>query len=87
MEYFVPHGAWEQKITGIASRLSEPMSVPPLIVEWREGALSVRDGNHRHAAMVAVGWKAAWAIIWCNCADDCDRAREALGIPEGPSTG
>jgi hypothetical protein len=82
MEYFVPHGAWAQKVAGISCQLSEPMSVPPLIVEWRDGKLSVRDGNHRHAAMAAVGWQDAWVVVWCNSADDYDRAREALGITE-----
>ena len=27
----------------------------PLIAEWRSGQLSVRDGNHRHAAMTKAG--------------------------------
>ena len=79
MEFPVPAEAWQCKISEIASSLGDPKDVPPLIVEWRAGVLSIRDGSHRYAAMMATGWDACWVIVWCNTADDYARAREALG--------
>jgi hypothetical protein len=35
MEFRVPAQAWRRKVSGIASSLADPTSVPPLIVEWR----------------------------------------------------
>jgi Phytanoyl-CoA dioxygenase (PhyH) len=78
MEFPVPAEAWQRKVGGIASGLTDAMDVPPLLVEWRAGALSVRDGSHRHAAMTAAGWRACWAIVWCNSADDYGKARSVL---------
>jgi hypothetical protein len=62
----------------MASGLADPMEIPPLLVEWRAGVLSVRDGSHRHAAMTAAGWNACWVIVWSNNADDYGKARSFL---------
>jgi hypothetical protein len=66
MEFRVPEDKWQLKVTRLALALSSPEKLPPLIVEWRAGKLSVRDGNHRHGAMDRAGWAAAWIILWCN---------------------
>jgi len=79
MEFPVPTDAWENKISNIASGLTDPKNLPPLIVEWRAGVLSVRDGSHRHGAMTAAGWSDCWVVVWCNTSDDYARARTALG--------
>src|SRR5215471_5886799 len=78
MEFSASAQAWRRKVSEIASGLADPKNIPPLIVEWRTGVLSVRDGSHRYAAMTAAGWNACWVIIWCNTADDHARARAVL---------
>jgi Phytanoyl-CoA dioxygenase (PhyH) len=80
MEFSVPAVAWHRKVSEIAAGLTASSDLPPLIVEWRDGLLSIRDGNHRYAAMAAAGWSTCWVIIWCNTADDHARARTALDI-------
>jgi hypothetical protein len=79
MEFPVPMDAWQRRVSDMAARLADPAAIPPLILEWRAGVLSVRDGNHRHAAMPAAGWSSCWVIVWCNSASDVHTAWEALG--------
>jgi hypothetical protein len=78
MEFPVPQDAWRRRISDIASGLGDPISVPPLFIEWRDGVLSIRDGSHRHAAMTAAGWQDCWVIVWCNSSGDYDQARQVL---------
>lgn len=66
MEYHIPPDWWGQKVGTLAAGLLDLAALPPLIVECRPEGLSVRDGNHRLAAMRCKGWTSCWAIIWCN---------------------
>jgi len=70
MEYRVAREHWEQRITGLMHSIIELMIIPPLIVEYRAGSLSIRDGNHRHEAMRRKGWLKCWAIVWHNSEED-----------------
>ena len=80
MEILADPVAWDGKVRELATGLSDPRLVPPLIVQYRAGELSVRDGNHRLAAMELRGWTTCWAIIWFDSAaerDACLRKNEA----------
>jgi len=70
MEYRVPADAWEAHVTALAAHLAAPLEMPPLMVEYRPGLLSLRDGNHRHEAMRRSGWRTAWVVIWHNSPAD-----------------
>lgn len=74
MEYRVPPGDWTAKVAGIARGLTKPEELPPLIVEWRSHALTIRDGSHRAAAMVRMGWTRCYVIVWCNDEADYESA-------------
>lgn len=77
MEYQVEAERWRQKTSGMAARLADPMQLPPLIVQWRAGRLSVRDGNHRHEAAGLAGWTACWAVVWHDDPADSEAVRRA----------
>lgn len=66
MTYHVPNQVWKERIESIALGLVDAKSLPPLIVEWRDGHLIVCDGSHRHAAMSLKGWTTCFVVIWCN---------------------
>jgi len=70
MEYRVLSEQWELRITGFMHSIPNLMNVPPLIIEYRSGSLSIRDGNHRHEAMRRKGWPKCWVIIWHNSEED-----------------
>ena len=79
MVYRIPFDDWERKISGIETSLRSPEALPPLIVEWRSGILSIRNGNHRAAAMQKAGWTRGWIIVWCNSPRDFGVASAAIG--------
>lgn len=78
MEYRVSPESWEERVTRIAAYLTTPLTVAPLIVEYRAGQLSVRDGNHRYGAMQRRGWQRAWVVVWHNSQADLQESRRAL---------
>ena len=70
MEHQVENDYWYDRISKMAKSMTNPLSIPPLIVEYRIGKLSVRDGNTRHGAMSLLGWLKCWVIIWYNTERD-----------------
>lgn len=69
-EYRVENADWVDRISKMAKSMSSPLSIPPLIVEYRKGELSIRDGNTRHGAMGLLGWIKCWVIIWYDTESD-----------------
>jgi hypothetical protein len=82
MEFVVDPDYWNIRICSLARSFTEPERLPPLIVEYREGALSIRDGNTRYAAMQWLGWKRCWAIIWYNSESDQQEHTRALAFKD-----
>lgn len=78
MEYLVSAEAWDRKVARLAAGLHQPEDLPPLIIECRSGTLSIRDGNHRAAAMLNARWTHCWVIVWCNTPSDYESAQAAI---------
>ena len=78
MKYREPEDIWQRRTIGMASGLTTPEALPPLLVEWRAGTLSIRDGNHRHAAMTLRRWPECWCLVWCNDRQAYDAATAVL---------
>lgn len=78
MEYVVDAASWQAWTTRLADSFSNPLMLPPLIIEYRAGELSIRDGNTRYGAMQHLGWRHCWVIIWYNSADDYDEHNRTL---------
>lgn len=57
---------WHPRIEKLADNFTDPLALPPLIIEYRSGELSIRDGNTRYGAMQLLGWEACWVIVWYN---------------------
>lgn len=70
MEYRVKREYWVDRISKMAKSMTNPLAIPPLIVEYLRGELSVRDGNTRHGAMDLLSWPKCWVIIWYNSEND-----------------
>lgn len=50
MQYRTPQEDFNRRIEGIIARLSMGWHMPPLLVNYSNGTLTVTDGNHRLAA-------------------------------------
>ena len=71
LEYVVDEAYWLARTTAYAQSFSDDrLALPPLIVEYRDGELSLRDGNTRYGAMRLLGWQSCWVVIWYNSEQD-----------------
>ena len=84
MEYPGDADNWQQCTSAMAQSMTNLLSIPPLIVEYRNGELSVRDGNTRHGAMTLKGWTTCWVLIWYNAKADYLHHRAGLGLEDEP---
>ena len=64
MPFVVPVASWERVISHIIATFDTIEDFPPLIAEYRSGALIVSDGSHRLGAFSAMGLTACWVIVW-----------------------
>ena len=78
MEFVVDKDYWYTRTSKLAESFSNPVSLPPLIAEYRAGELSIRDGNTRYGAMRFLGWTTCWVIIWYNSERDYHEHNETL---------
>ncbi len=78
LEYVIEPERWHAWTSRLAATFTNPLALPPMIVEYRAGELSIRDGNTRYGAMKLLGWRTAWVIIWYNSEDDYQRHSEVL---------
>jgi len=78
MEYVVSEDYWVARTGAMAPTFTEPLALPPLIIEYREGILSVRDGNTRLETMKRLGWPTCWIIIWYNTESDYQEHNKKL---------
>lgn len=69
LEYPTDPAAWESSIAEMAASLDLDR-LPPLITMYHDGALSLRDGSHRHEALRRAGVDRWWVLVWCNDEDD-----------------
>jgi hypothetical protein len=64
MEYIESEESWSYTIAQICERINSGWDMPPLIIQNRNGLLSVRDGNHRLGALEKLEKEKCHVIIW-----------------------
>jgi hypothetical protein len=55
---------WEDDVGAMRDSLDEGWQPPPLLVEWRDGALLLQDGNHRFEALARDGEREVWTLVY-----------------------
>lgn len=72
MEYVESQAGWDKRVDALVSSIRTGHEFAPLIVEFKDGALSIRDGSHRYAAYVKEGMQTCPVVIWFNQENDRD---------------
>lgn len=63
-QYRVDQAGWDTKTDSIANAVRGGTDLAPLIAEYEDKELLIRDGNHRYEGLTKAGAKAYWIIIW-----------------------
>lgn len=78
MEYVVEKEGFDAKIQKMLLDIKNAWMPAPLIAEYRNANLSLRDGNHRRQALELAGLKKYWTIIWFNSEEDFKKYQNLL---------
>jgi hypothetical protein len=70
MPFQVDAAGWELKVTLLTRSIQDPTDLSPVIAEYLQRILYVRDGNHRHEALRRYGANHCWTLIWYNSEED-----------------
>ena len=70
MRYRVNEGGFERKVLSLMSSISAGCDLPPIIVNFADGELTLSDGNHRFEAYTRLGVNKCYAIIWMSSESD-----------------
>ena len=66
MRYRVNEGGFERKVLSLMSSISAGCDLPPIMVNFADGELTLSDGNHRFEAYTRLGVNKCYAIIWMS---------------------
>ena len=80
MEYVQEKESWKKHVGKMKNSLSKGWKPYPLIVEFKKGIFTVRDGSHRMDALKKAGYKKCWTVIWTNSKKDYLAAKNILKI-------
>ncbi len=64
IKYHEPQATWDKRVDAIVSHIREGGALAPIIAQFTEDGLSIKDGNHRYAAYMKEGFDKYWTIIW-----------------------
>jgi hypothetical protein len=65
MEFVQPLESWESRVSAIVDKIKNGSETPILIINARPWPiLSIRDGNHRHEALLRSGKTEYWCLFW-----------------------
>ena len=70
MRYRVNEGGFERKVLSLMSSISDGKDLPPIMVNFADGELTLSDGNHRFEAYTRLSIKKCHAIIWMSSESD-----------------
>lgn len=69
---------WLKRVTPMIADLQAGWKPAPLIAEYADGKLMIRDGGHRLYSLKKSGHLKYWTIIWVNTKEDYVKAKEIL---------
>jgi hypothetical protein len=70
IEFKISLKDWNKNVSRIVDQIENGYEIAPLLVEFKDNILSIRDGNHRYEALLRSNTDKYWTIIWCNTKSD-----------------
>jgi hypothetical protein len=70
MEFVESKENFVNNINRLTKLIKNGYELAPLIIEYKENLLYVRDGTHRLEALKNSNYKKYWVVIWCNSETD-----------------
>lgn len=64
MKYAASAEGFSQRVEKIKKVIVNSGNLPPLMINYSEGELTLNDGNHRHEALRQLGRTKIQAIVW-----------------------
>lgn len=71
---------WLNRINPMISDLALGWQPAPLIAEYKQGKLMIRDGGHRIYSLKKAGFLKYWTIIWANSENDYLKTKDLLSL-------
>lgn len=78
MKYLVSEESFNERIIGIITRIKSGWLLPPILVNYCEGNLTINDGNHRYEAYKRMGHDEIPSIFWVTDKNDFDQMKKWL---------
>lgn len=79
MKYKVSEESFNQRIDGIIKRLETGWILPPILVNYCDGNVTINDGNHRYEAYKRMGYDQIPGVFWVTEKSDFDQMLTWLG--------
>ena len=71
MDYVEPEESWENRVGALEEKIKSGWTTPVMIVNPRPfPSLSIRDGAHRHEALLRAGKKTHGVLFWFDSKND-----------------
>ncbi len=65
IKFQIPRSGFDARVNAIIGRFKTGIwDMPPLIVNYNDGAYELNDGNHRYEALKKLNIKKYWVIVW-----------------------
>ena len=78
MKFRVNEGGFERKVASLMSAIIGGNDLPPIMVNYADGQLTLNDGNHRFEAYTRLGKTSCYAIIWTSSESEIKEITEKL---------
>jgi hypothetical protein len=72
---------WDDRVESMDRLAEAGWEPPPVVVSYREGQLTLEDGNHRVEAVRQAGRRSVWAVIGFTAREDRDRLEQGALDP------
>ncbi len=80
MEYQLSEKSFNETVARVQSYIEHWNSMHPLICQFKDNVLNIRDGNHRHEALRRLNIKKYWVLVRTNTEEEFNQLIAFLSL-------